>query len=353
MRDRCVTTAALVGLTAPHSPGWLTTLQNIPDIDRLVVCDLEGVQPATTESVDGVYAEVDAMLQSENLDFALVSVRNDQAPGVGSTLLSAAVPIVIEKPVARTAAEIAELNDLSRRKSVPWATGFTNRLSPAATEIRRLVSAGAVGRVVSIEGRMVTSSVASRNPKHWLFSKASAGGGILHWLAIHTIDLIRYLTADDYSSVSGHVATLTDPDIDVEDVASIAFAMAGGAIGTLHAAYVLRQRYGDIGLAIRGTDGDISWPTYGHDGELHSFYLQSDAPGWETVGLQRVDLQPREGPGYGGSVGIEYITQFLRCARSGEEFITDGHDAYRAMQFVEAAYAASAGGKSVTISDPG
>ena len=43
--------------------------------------------------------------------------------------------------------------------------------------MRRMVAAGALGRVVSVEGRMVTSSVEQRNKDHWLFSKEVAGGG--------------------------------------------------------------------------------------------------------------------------------------------------------------------------------
>ena len=344
-----MTTAALVGLTAPHSKGWLETLRNNPEIERFLVCDLEGAKPENDDGIDGVYPGLDEMFESVRPDFVLVSVRNDRAADTGSRFLSEGIPIIIEKPAGRTAAEIAGLNELSRRHSTPWATGFTNRLAPSVCEMRRLVAAGALGRIVSIEGRMVTSSVEQRNKDHWLFSKEIAGGGILHWLAIHTIDLIRFITGLEYDSVSAHVATLSDTGIDVEDTAAVSFSMSNGAVGGLHAGYMLRKRYGDISLAIRGTLGDIAWSSYGFDGAGHTVRLQSEAPGWETIGSQRVDLEPQGGPGYGGRVGTEYIARFIRCARGREEFVTNGEDAFRAMRFVEAAYAASAGGKSVRM----
>ena len=344
-----MTTAALVGLTAPHSKGWLETLRINPEIERFLVCDLEGAKPENDDGIDGVYPGLDRLFESVRPDFVLVSVRNDQAAETGSRFLSGGIPVIIDKPAGRTAAEIAGLNELSRRHSTPWATGFTNRLAPSVCEMRRLVAAGALGRVVSIEGRMVTSSVEQRNKDHWLFSKEIAGGGILHWLAIHTIDLIRFITGLEYDSVSAHVGTLSDTGIDVEDTAAVSFSMSNGAVGGLHAGYMLRKRYGDISLAIRGTLGDIAWSSYGFDGAGHTVNLQSEAPGWETIGSQRVDLEPQGGPGYGGRVGTEYIARFIRCARGGEEFVTNGEDAFRAMRFVEAAYAASAGGKSVRL----
>ena len=344
-----MTIAAFVGLTAPHSNGWLETLRNSPGIERLHVCDLDGADPESDDGIHAVHPDLDVLFDAVRPDFALVSVRNDQAAETGSRFLSEGIPVIIEKPAGRTAAEIAGLNELSRRHSTPWATGFTNRLSPAVGEMKRLVEAGALGRVVSIEGRMVTSSVQQRNKDHWLFSKEIAGGGILHWLAIHTIDLIRFITGLEYDSVGAHVATLSDTGVDVEDTAAVSFSMSNGAVGNLHAGYMLRKRYGDITLAVRGTLGDVAWSSYGFDGPDHTVKLQSEAPGWETIASQKVDLEPQGGPGYGGRVGTEFVARFFRCSQKREEFVTDGEDALRAMRFVEAAYASSAAGKSVKL----
>ena len=41
---------------------------------------------------------------------------------------------------------------------------FLNRLHPAVVKMRDLLDEGTIGRLVSVEGRMVTSSVARRDP---------------------------------------------------------------------------------------------------------------------------------------------------------------------------------------------
>ena len=231
-------------------------------IGRLLACDRQLSEVDVTGQIDAFYDRVERMLETEQLDFALLSMRNDQAPGVARLFLERKIPVIVEKPAARTAAEIAELNRLAAANGVHWATGFTNRFNPIAGELCRIVREGALGNIVSIEGRMVTSSVQQRNPEHWLFSKELAGGGILHWLAIHTIDLIRYITGLEYADLCAEVATRSETGIDVEDMAAVSFTMDNGAIGSLHAGYVLRGRYGDIGLTVRGTLGDAVWPMH-------------------------------------------------------------------------------------------
>ncbi len=344
-------TAALVGTVGPHSSGWLETLRLSPCVERMIVCDVDtAVDPVA--DVDAQLGSLDELLQISDIDMAILSLRNDQYPEAGRKILERGIPTIIEKPAARTAAEIATLNDIATAANTIWATGFLNRMLPLALELKGLIQAGVLGRIVSAEGRMVTSSVQQRNPNSWLFSKDKAGGGILHWLAIHTIDMFRYLTGLDYASVSGHVATLSDTDIDVEDMAALSFAMDNGALGSLHAGYVLRERYGDIGILLRGTIGEATWVHHGFgEGEGQELKVKSQAPGWEGAAARTVDITAATGVGgYGGEVGIKFITDFLEASASKPgAFVTDGTDALRAMQFVEAAYQASETQRRVDI----
>ena len=341
--------AALIGFDNPHRNGWLQTLQNVERIGRLVACAPEGFPEGTAEEVDGVYTSVAEMLEREELDLGLVCMRNDLAPVVGEQLLEAGIPTLIEKPVARTSAEIEKLNQISARMNVPWATGFMNRCLPVAREFKKLVEGGALGRIVSIEGRMVTSSVQQRDPGHWLFDRKRAGGGILHWLAIHTIDLIRHISGLEFTGVSGRVATLSEAGIDVEDMAAVSFTMSNGALGNLHAGYVLRQRYGDIYLSMRGSQGEAVWQMWDFDGRGNCLRVHSEAPGWEGEGYREISVGSRDAPGYGGVLGLQFVRDFIDGTAAKKPFITNGEDALRAMRFVEAAYAASETGRTVGL----
>ena len=344
-------TGALVGTRGPHSSGWLETLRLCPAVERLLVCDLDGeVDPVA--DVDAQLGGLDELLAA-GIDVAVLSLRNDQYPEAARQVLERGIPAIVEKPVARTAAEIAALNAIATGTGTLWATGFMNRMAPLALDLRALARGGVLGRIVSVEGRMITSSVQQRQPASWLFSKQQAGGGILHWLAIHTIDMIRYLTGLEYASVGAHVATLSDTGIDVEDMAAVTFKMDNGALGTLHAGYVLRERYGDIGITLRGTIGEATWVQHGPEDGTQELTVRSQAPGWEGAGEKTTTVTPAEGVGgYGGQVGIKFISDFIDAGVSKRgQFITDGRDALRAMQFVEAAYEASANRRHIDIGE--
>ena len=336
--------AALVGLDNPHSKGWLTSLQHCAAVGRLVVCAAE-----ECTNVDLVYGSLDALLAGEKLGLAIVCTRNDQAPALIAQLLQAGVPTIAEKPVARTAAAIARLNEIAAAQQVLWATAFLNRCHPIADKTRQLIAAGVLGRIVSIEGRMVTSTVQQRNPDHWLFDRAQAGGGILHWLAIHTVDLIRYISGLEYRSVSAHKATLSGTGIDVEDVLAASFRMDNGALGSLHTGYVLPRRYGDIYLCFRGTAGDATWVMQNWDGRGDRLIVQSQAESWAEDEYRQFDLSVDEAPGYGGAAGLGFIADFVAASRGRGAFITHGDDALQAMRFVEAAYEAAERGCQVEL----
>ena len=335
---------ALIGLDNPHSSGWLTALQHSSSVGRLTVCT-----DGDCEGVDQVYGDLDALLVAERLEFALVCTRNDRAPELAARLLEAGVPVIVEKPVGRTAAEIAPLNTLAAQKQLIWATAFMNRCHPIAQKLRELVANGVLGDIVSIEGRMVTSTVQQRNPEHWLFHQQLAGGGITHWLAIHTIDLIRYITGLEYCSVSAHKATLSGTGIDVEDLLVATFDMGNGAIGNLHAGYVLPRRYGDIYMCFRGTDGDATWEMYGMGGKVDRLVVQSRADGWTDDDHRVFELSVGDAPGYGGASGQVFIADFIAASRGEGEFITSGDDALRAVRFVEAAYRGADTGTRISL----
>src|SRR5205814_8815217 len=119
---------------------------------------------------------------------------------------------------------------------------------------------------VAVEARMVTAHPRFRDPGHWLFDPAAAGGGVLAWLGCHVLDLLRYLLQDEVVEVSALTASLCEPGLGVEDSAALSLRFGNGALGTLHAGYHLprstpgyRAAAYDTTLRIRGTEGRCAW----------------------------------------------------------------------------------------------
>ena len=333
--------ALALGGDNPHATGWVETLKHCPSIRHL---RLLGNWPSGSDG-DYKISDLHEIFERETPDIVLVCSANDEAPSLASISIKAGIPTIVEKPVARNLTEIEKLNDLAKQSGALWTTGFLNRYHPSVSQLKHWIENGAIGRVISIEGRMITSHVEARNPGHWLFSDERAGGGILHWLGIHTIDLIRYLTDSEFLNVCGKVAT-TVQDIDVEEVATACFSMVGGALGQIHAGYVLPGRYGDISLVIRGTEGDVKWQSWDYKGRRDIVYLQSVNSAWNNVDYHELHCPSPEGPGYGGQMGINYVEDFINSYQNSKSFLVDGNDVANAMKFVEAVYRSAKSGKT-------
>ena len=132
-----------------------------------------------------------------NVATVLVALPNDRTPAALVQAIEAGKGVFTEKPGARSAAEFEPVLAALRRRPVPFTVAYLNRGSAPVQQARELFRAGAIGRLLSVELRMVTTQVGMRNPDSWLFRRQVAGGGILAWLACHWLDALRFVTGEE------------------------------------------------------------------------------------------------------------------------------------------------------------
>src|SRR5262249_38252598 len=148
--------------------------------------------------------------------------------------------------------------------------------------------------------------------------------------------------------------TLTQEPIDVEDAAVLAFRVSNGAVGSLHAGYLLalgnpgyRAAGHDISLILRGSDGLIRYSAVrGQDAP--TLVLETRAPRWRSASQRSFQLIPTPSPGYGGLAGLDFFRQFL-AARPGDPTPAGAVDALRVLEILDAAYASAASGCAVAV----
>jgi predicted dehydrogenase len=234
---------------------------------------------------------------------------------------------------------------------------YQNRTLPAVQLMRKLVGDGLLGPLISVEMRMITTRVAARNPKNWLFKNAQSGGGILSWLGCHYLDMMRYVTGDEIVAVSAEVATRSGEAIDVEDVATLALRFRSGAVGSFHAGYMMALSGGgyhnkagyDTYGGFNGQLGRITWSSPSSPIKLA---VESIHPAWASAPQRTFDLPLAESPAYGGVSGEQFIRDFIRAAQGEGQAWTSGSDALQVARIIDAAYEASRSGQRVTIATP-
>jgi predicted dehydrogenase len=352
------TVVGFVGLTHPHTDMYLETLDALDEVSGLVLVDRDesarAAIRARSRKVRDATADLQPVLDSPDVTHVLVAVPNSETPAVLVRVIEAGKSVFTEKPGARSAAEFAPVLVALQRRRVPFAIAYLNRLAPAIVQARELYRAGAIGRLMSVELRMVTTQVSMRHPDVWLFHREQSGGGILAWLACHWLDAFRSVTGQEIVRVQAETATLSGEAIDVEDTAVVAFRTSGGALGSLHAGYLLalgnpgyRAAGHDITLILRGSDGLIQYSaTRAHD--VPPLVLESRVPRWRSASRRSFQFTPTPSPGYGGLAGLDFFRQFL-AAQPGDPTPADAVDALRVLEFLDAAYASAATGRAVEV----
>ena len=357
-----------LGVTHPHSAPHLRTLELLDEVSDVVAWDeddgaLERLKREDHPKLEAGRSTFDQIMEREDVPVVVSLATNDRNPDWVIRAAKAGKHILTEKPVAASSGDMAPLLDAVRAAGVHLGVYYTWRSHPIVNELRALIDAGVIGKLLSVEGRMVTSQVRFRDPTHWLFKKGIAGGGILSWLACHWIDAIRYITKDEVTAVSAMVDTLNEQPIDVEDTAGMIMRMGSGAIATLHAGYLLPISQSgylsgsyDTYLSFRGLEGNITWhPTE----EDRPIVVESTSKVWRSTPRRELKYVVAETEAYGGQYGQDFVGRFIASAMRGEPADSpagpcdDGENALRVLRIIEAAYRSSETGRMVSLDQEG
>ena len=97
--------AALVGLQHPHSRAHLRTLQQLPEVEEIVLCDPDANVLATIKAEEGgkistTTTDLNTLMADRGWSFAIVAVRNDLGPDVFTCVLESKRHLLAEKPAS-------------------------------------------------------------------------------------------------------------------------------------------------------------------------------------------------------------------------------------------------------------
>lgn len=348
--------AAILGLTHPHSGILLTTLENLAEITSIVLWDADPVvetRPALPASrkVTRITSDLAAVLADPELVFAIVCRRNDQAAAISHQVLDAGKHLLAEKPAGLTAAEILGLHQAAVQAGRVASVLYTRRAHPCMVAARQCVQTGALGPLLSLESRFLTTQVKFRQPDSWLFRHSQAGGGILLWLGCHCLDLLHHVSGEEITEVGGLLATRSGEAIDVDDTVALALRFSSGAVGTFHAGYTLAYSGAgyvnaagyDSYLAFNGRAGRVVWPDL--NPRLH---LETPpAAGQPAIREETFDLPASTS--YGGAGGEDFFRQFFAAIQGRGAPPTTLADALRTARVIEAAAESSRTGRFVRV----
>ncbi|GGU92747.1 hypothetical protein GCM10010182_05100 [Actinomadura cremea] len=178
---------AVVGLGV-ISRFYLAALRDAPDLRLVAVCDGDAGK-AFAHRVPG-YTDHVRLLEEERPDALIVTVPNDVHHRVCADALEREVAVCVEKPLALTAGEGAELERLAERLDVPLFTAFHRRHNAA---VERLVRECAGAAIAEVTVRYFERIEEHAGPDGWYLDARRCGGGCVADNGPNAFDLVRLL----------------------------------------------------------------------------------------------------------------------------------------------------------------
>lgn len=167
--------------------------------------------------------------------------------------LRAGCHVLCEKPMAMNYAEAESMVQAAENAGRILGIAYYRRMYQKVARARELIAAGAIGRPFFAEATSHDWFYPADGHRAWLVDPSLAGGGPLHDIASHRIDLMNYLFGRP-SRVSGQLSTLVQP-VAVEDNATVMIEYEAGGRGVVDVRW--HSRISRDEFRIRGTEGEL------------------------------------------------------------------------------------------------
>lgn len=222
------------------------------------------------------FADWRELLRMPEVDVVVVATLHDSLAEITRAAVEAGKHVLVEKPAARTAAELLPVMEAARRHGVKVHVGFNHRYHRALRKAREMVDSGALGELMFIRARYGHGGRIGYD-KEWRSKPELSGGGELIDQGPHLIDLSRWFLGE-MTEVQGFAHTYYW-DMPVDDNGFLLLKTAKQQVAFLHASCTEWKNL-------------FSMEIYGRDGKL--------------------DIS-----GLGGSYGVEKLTWYRMLPEMG------------------------------------
>ena len=213
--------AAVVGLGSMGA-NHLRVFADMAGVELVGVADADPARVAqlTAGRTFVGFRNAESLLASCQPDLVSVVVPTGMHEEVALACIGAGAAVLVEKPISGTMPSAARIATAAKNRGTILTVGHIERFNPAVVELKARLNLGQGGRVLQVRARRVGP-----------FPHRIRDVGVIHDLAPHDIDVMRYLLGDEvvmvYAEAQRHINT------DNEDIFIGMLHFAGGALGVL------------------------------------------------------------------------------------------------------------------------
>lgn len=334
--------------------GKISRYRHLPEIkmnkhaEVYSVCDVVETRAAEMAQLYGCTAFTDyrQLLDDPELNAVIIATPNTFHAEMTIDALRQGKHVLCEKPMATNLVEAQQMLDAAKVSGKQLMIAHNQRLEPAHIKARQILQSGKLGKVLSftsIFGHPGCEYWAIDGENTWFFKNELAGLGVLGDLAVHKLDLMRYLLDDNYVEAFSFIDTLakTYPDgrmIDVEDNAICLMRTEKGALGTIITSWTYSKE--DNSTKIFAENGVLDIYTNPEFPLIIQYDHQSSEH--HKLGKQSTNIE---------QVKSGIIDAFVDALTNGKDVPIPGIEGYKALEAVIACQQASRSGVTVRIGE--
>lgn len=310
--------------------------RHIAAIEKATDTILAAVVEPSDFTIDGVdnFADMEDMFAAQKVDGVILSTPTNLHLDGALQCIQRGIPVLVEKPLATTAAQAAEIASESAASGVSVLVGHHRRHNPIIQQAAKLIHSGAIGDV-----RVAQATCWFYKPDDYFDVapwRKQQGAGPISVNLVHDIDLIRYFCGEVISVQAQMAPSLRG--FENEDLAAAVLRFESGAICTVSvsdsvvAPWSWEMTAGEYPIypvtdqscyLIGGSDGSLSIPDmrlWRHDG---------DKSWWNAISATSA---PRDA----SDPLINQINHFAEVIRGAAAPLVSADEGWRTMQVIEA-----------------
>ena len=244
--------------------------------------------------------------------------------------------ILIEKPLAMTAAEGQEVVEHCKEKGVLIAAGFMMRFGACIQAMKKAIAEGKIGKPVSAYAQFTCWY--PDIPGAWRQKKTQGGGGALVDMGVHCIDLLQYVLGSQAAEVAAMHGTQTF-HYEVDDSSTVLMRMQNGCQCVVQSNFNIPDNAAKWRLEVFGERGRLLGDSVigqVDGGTIDAIFL-TEQGGYNAqqdhAGAERTELHTEFGDMY-----AREIESFSNSILTGSPLEVPASDAVQVQRVIELAY---------------
>ena len=292
--------------------------KELEETELMAVCDVNAERAkAVAKQFDAKpYTNAGKMLKRKDIEAVSICTWSTILAKEALKALKARKHVLVEKPMATNVKQAEKLLETAEKEGLHLTVGFLMRFIPGVRHIKKAIEDKRIGDVVCATAKRVSQ-----------WPERIGDVGVVKDLAIHDIDIMRYLFNEDPIAVYAKTGSMKHRKF--EDYAQIMLTFEGGKSGFIESNWL--TPYKTRTLVVTGSEAITKLD-----------YITQEL----TIEDAKETVQPR----YPWQEPLKLELQhFANCVLKREKPLITGMDGLKALQIAEAALKSSAKGRVIKL----